>query len=364
MYHTLQAGRVDEAREIYYLRLGTYQHLAWNLGQYSRCIRVLKECPRCPDAGGLVWCYRALGDLEATEAAVDPDDHWWLSMVACLRGRLRDVTKMLASNRQDPLRAVAEFLTGNTTLDTIERAPIWPGLPVTGADCYLAACQLPETERLVARTLEELKHAARGATWSDEVARFDLIKAEIERRRGNLRGARGLLEKATQWIVQSGSQEHLCALHLGKARLAIDEQDYQLGKTALEEGLHVAEQCGFGFYSIHLQIALARLLICTEDFAAALYAAMAARNGILRQTHKPPETSDVELEQLLVIGADHPNSQYAWAVSLAGSLQGYVLAKLGKLAEAKQILVAILELQKRIGDPHLEKTRTLIASLT
>ena len=80
-----------------------------------------------------------------------------------------------------------------------------------------------------------LKHAARAATWNDEVTRFDLVKAEIERRKGNLRGGRGLLEKATQWIVQSGSQEHLCALHLGKARLAIDEQAYQLGKTALDE---------------------------------------------------------------------------------------------------------------------------------
>lgn len=208
-----------------------------------------------------------------------------------------------------------------------------------------------------------LKHAARAATWNDEVTRFDLVKAEIERRKGNLRGGRGLLEKATQWIVQSGSQEHLCALHLGKARLAIDEQAYQLGKTALDEGPHIAEQCGLGFYSVHLQITLADLFICIEDFARALDAAVAARNGILRHTHKPPEASNVELKEVLVIGSDHPNSQYVWATSTAGFLQGYALAKLGKLEGARRILESIQELQKQIGYPYLEKTQALIASL-
>ena len=74
---------------------------------------------------------------------------------------------------------------------------------------------------------------------------------------------------------------------------------------------------------------------------------MAARNGILRHTHKPPEASNVELKEVLVIGSDHPNSQYVWATSTAGFLQGYALAKLGKLEGARRILESIQELQKQ-----------------
>lgn len=362
VYHTLQAGNIDEAREIYYLRLGTYQHLAWNLGHYSRCIRILTEFPRCPDRGGLIWCYRAAGDLTAAEVAVDPDDDWWLSMIECLRGHLHNVTEMLADSRQDPVRAVAEFLTGTGGLESLEQAPIWTGLPITPAECYLMASRVTEAQRFLARSLDKLERTVRGATWNDEIARLDLINAEIKRRNGNHTGCHALLEKATQWIVQSGSQEHLCILHLGKARLAIDEEALDVAKTALDEGLHVSEQCGFGYYSIQLHVELAEFFVRVKDYSNALIAGNAARNGILKSTREPADSPDVNSADLLVIGADHPKSRYVWGTSRAGFLQGKALAKLGKQAEAKFILDSILQLQKQIGDPDVTKTESFLAS--
>jgi hypothetical protein len=363
IYHTLQAGDIEEAREIYHLRLGTYQYLAWNLGQYSRCIRILTQFPRCPDPGGLIWCYRALGNLKAVEAEVDPDDTWWLSMIACLRGRLREVVKVLADSRQDPLRIIAEFLTGVATADSLERAPIWAGLPITLADCYLRADRVAEAKSCLLRTLQELGRLKGDSNWNDEVARLDIVEAEIARRAGNPSGCRGLLEKATQWVLQSGSQEHLCALQLGKARLAIDEREFGLGNAAIDEGLHIADECNFGFYSADLRIARAELRICLEDYAGAHDAAMAARNGILGQTGGTAGAANVALTSLSVIGADHPSSQYVWATTRAGFLQGSALAKLDKPEAALQILRDIQELQRRIGDPQLGKTQAIIASL-
>src|SRR5262249_18518601 len=92
VYHTLQSGAIPEAVEIYVRRLGTYIHLAWNLGQYSRCVRILREFESCPDRAGLIWCYRALGDLRAAFSLVDPDDDWWIGMLGSLAGRLKDVS--------------------------------------------------------------------------------------------------------------------------------------------------------------------------------------------------------------------------------------------------------------------------------
>jgi hypothetical protein len=108
---------------------------------------------------------------------------------------------------------------------------------------------------------------------------------------------------------------------------------------------------------------LADLYIRTEDFPHAVDAALAARNGTLQRTGKPPESPDTDLKDLLVIGSDHPNSRYVWATSAAGFLQGYAWAKLGHGELAKQILASTQELQKRTCDPHLNRTRSLFESL-
>jgi hypothetical protein len=363
IYHTLQTGNVDEAREIYHHRLGGYQHLAWTLGQYSRCIRILTEFPRCPDQGGLIWCYRAVGDLDAAAAATDPDDTWWLCMIGCLRGHFYEVANKLKDSRQDPLRAVAEFPAGLGKLEALEHAPIWTGLPINGAECYLIANRDLAARDYVNRSLEELKNEARGATWNDEIARLDLVNAEIERRAGNYSGCHALLEKATQWIVQSGSQEHLCALHLGKARLAADKKEFEIAKIAVGEGLHIAQQCGFGYHFVLLQIQRAEIFIHFGDFLVALDAAMAARNGILKSTITPPAEPDAKPSALLVTGAAHPANRYVWGISRAGFSQGLALAKLERYAEAKSILAEISQLQTEIGASDGRDTVLLLASL-
>jgi hypothetical protein len=348
LYHTLESGNVDEAREIYSLRLGTYQHLAWNLGHYSRCIRILTQFPRCPDRSGLAWCYRATGDLDAATSVVDRDDTWWLSMLGCLKGRFQSVATLLADSRRDPMRAVAEFMIGGASIGTLDDMPDWFGLPISNVDCHLIVGDIAGAERLIQRARLRLVDTGMSTSWNDEVARLDLTEAELERRKGNRDGCFARLEKATQWIVRSGSQEHLCALHLGKARLALGDDRFEKAASALREGLHIADQCGFGYLYTWLNITLSELFTRLTEFQQALEATRAARHG----TSSCP-----------ILGADHPDCRFVWGTCRAGVLQAQALARLGDVAEARRVLSDISSLQARIGDPSLQGSQALLASL-
>ncbi|OMI39519.1 hypothetical protein [Streptomyces sparsogenes] len=276
VHHSLAAGHVAEAEEVYRLRMGGYEHLAWQTGQYSRCVRVLEEFPVCPDPGGLLWCYRAIGDLPAALSRIDPDDTWWLAMIGTLRGRHREVAGLLRGNRHDPILAVARALTGGMPVDRLAGAPVWFGLPLSPAECLLEAGLTEPARAYVSRAREALAAQGRDAVWNDELARYDLIEAALECDRGDLVMAQSLLEAATQWIVTSGSQEHLCLLHLGRARLARAQRHHALAASALGEGLRTAEQCGFGLYHLALLLEKAELALDTDEPDTARDAATAA----------------------------------------------------------------------------------------
>ena len=316
IHHTLQLGRISDATEIWFQRLGGFTHLAWELGQYSRCIRILNDFPVCPDSAGLVWCYRALGDLDTATKLVEPDDAWWLGMLGCLRGRLRETAELLSDRRHDAIRVICEFLTGQVGAEALDAAPAWAGLPVTVADCCLAADMVEKAREQLATFGSETPKGQ----WSDEASRHDLLAAELARRDGDHVQSRSLLAKAEQWTVQSGSQEHLSLLHLGRARLAIDERRFETAEAVIREGLHIVEQCGFGLYHIELLIERARLELATDRAGQAASSARAARNGLTRAEREPPEVPDLDEHALVLLGADHPKVGFVWASARASRL--------------------------------------------
>jgi tetratricopeptide (TPR) repeat protein len=351
VYHTIASGHAAEAEEIYRVRLGGYEHLAWLAGQYSRCIRILKGFPRCPDPGGLIWCYRAVGDLTAALACTDPDDMWWAGMIGMLRGRLREVADLLADSRDDPMRAVCEVLTGAGPVETLTSVQVWFGTPINVAECFLYAGRLQQARACVARAREEL--AADTAGWNDELTRYDLVDAALELKTGDLEAARGLLNKATQWIVASGSQEHLCLLHLGHARLALAENDHGRAETAIREGQRTAEQCGFGLYQIELLIEEADLALSLDDARRADKAAAAALHGSPGSAAGPPETD------ARMLGAAHPACHFVWGMARAGYLAAEARWRLGQRADARAELDRTIALQQQINDPGLARSAAL-----
>jgi hypothetical protein len=313
VYHTLQLGKVDVARDIYAHRIGGVQHLGWRLGQYGRCVRMLEAFPRSPDIGGLIWCYRALGDLDAASRLVDPDDVWWLGMIGCLRGRLAEVAELLSGNDDDAILLVCEVLTGQANPQALRRAPEWPGLPISVAEAWLLVGRPDEAADAVTRLR---RTAPGGEEWNDEESRADLVLAEIARRTGRPGPCRALLDKAGQWIIASGSQEHMCQLHLGEARLALDEGDLRNGATIVRQGLLAAEHCGFGLVHIDLLIESARLALAERRFKAAATAALSALNGIGRDQLPRSQPGD-DPRDLTLLGALHPLCRYVWGADRA-----------------------------------------------
>ncbi|WP_162097956.1 MULTISPECIES: hypothetical protein [Streptomyces] len=340
VHHSLAAGHIAEAEEVYRLRMGGYQHLAWQIGQYSRCVRVLEEFPTCPDPGGLLWCYRAIGDLPAALARIDPDDSWWLAMIGTLRGRLAEVADLLRGSRRDPILAVSRALTGALPIDQLATAPVWFGLPLSPAECLLEA-GLPEPARAyVSRARSELAGASQGADWNDEVARYDLIEATLACHSGDLVMAQSLLDKATQWIVTSGSQEHLCLLHLARARLARAQHHPTLATTALREGLRTAEQCGFGLHRLALLLEEAELALPDDPHTATTLATTALHT------------------------ASDPACHHVWAMSRASHLLAQSHHRQGDPAAALAELTRTIALQRDIGDPRLSGSQELLERIT
>lgn len=308
VYHTLRLGRITDAVAIYFDQIGGAENLGWRLGQYGRCVRMLEQFPQCPDIAGLIWCYRALGDLDAAERLIEPDDLWWLGMIGCLRGRLAEVTSQLTGVHGDAILTICEVLTGRADARELAGAPHWPGLPISVADAWL----------LVGREHEAMTAAAHIASdrGNDEGARADLILADVARRKGDLHGSRGLLDKASQWIFKSGSQEHLCRLHLAEAQLALDSGRLEDASTRLRQGLAVAAECGFGLMHIDLLVEDARLAIAERRFAAAATAALSALNGIGRDM-RPCDKPDGDPGELVLLGALHPLCHYQWGMERA-----------------------------------------------
>jgi len=363
IYHTLKTNGLGEAEEIYRYRLGGYQHLAWNLGQFSRCIRILNQFPRCPDLSGLRWCYRAVGDLDAVRALIDPDDTWWLGMIGCLRSRFRETANLLAGNRDDPILAIARTLSGQERPDVLSSTPVWLGLPISPAECYIQAGRLDEAESYVRNYRATIEHEQRGYIWNDELARCDLTEAEIHRQRGELEECQRLVDQGMKWVLRSGSQEHLCLLSLARARLEASRGNTQSAEGMLGEGLHVAEQCGLGYYHIELLIEQADLALAKGQFSLVVDSCCTALNGMLRSTRGPAPIPNLDVQDLILLGANHPSCQYAWGAARASFLFGQALNLQGKSDESRKVHESLLDPMKRLGHPWLDKLESSLKSM-
>ena len=62
IYHTLQAGRAEEAWNLFNEGLGGLRHMAWKLGEMARGLRILRSFEPCPDPWSLAWFLRALAN--------------------------------------------------------------------------------------------------------------------------------------------------------------------------------------------------------------------------------------------------------------------------------------------------------------
>ncbi len=325
IYHAQQAGRGDEAWKLYDQVLGGLRHLGWKLGEMARGLRILRGFDPSPDRWALAWYLRALGEFE--EAYAHNGFPFFRADIRLLQGRLPQVAA-----EEDTMRtAVAAFLMGRT-----KPLPPDPLACVIPRDQILLYLGRPSSGRR-AVVVEEFYH---DIGWEGERARCQLLLAEVARRQGDVAACSQYLDAASGWILHSGSVEHLCLLHLVRARAARTASDGEVAQRAVTEGLHLARQCGLGLYHIELWCEQAEICLARADSPAAEQMAGAA------------------LER-----ASAADCQFLWGAAEAGHLLGQALAAQHKVREACAALNQTLNLRRRIGDPRAWHTEQLLALL-
>ncbi len=239
VFHALKAGSEDYAADVYFSRLGGSDHLNSVLGEYVRTHRILSAFEHCPDKTGMYHCLRAFGEFDSA-LEWRPTNRY----ISLLNGKL----KSLSEDHSQSTSTMARALMG----EDIRIPDRTPDFPVPAALVYLLKGELAEAER-VARL--EVK----GSIYADDVVRNEIILAEIMRKRGDLRRARLMLDATAEWSLHSGSQEHLCLMHLFRGRLEAHEGDMAHAMRTLEEALRSATDCKFALLEILILATISRL---------------------------------------------------------------------------------------------------------
>lgn len=324
IHHALAAGRTDEAQWLYLQVLGGLRHLGWKLGEMNRGLRILRGFNPCPERWDLAWYLRALGEFD--EAFACNELAYFRADILLLQGKLPQVAREGESTRA----AVAAFLMGQTT--DLPADKLGGAIPRDQLFLYLG-----RLDRVRRAPLDDFY---REIGWEGDRARCQLLLAEAARRQADMDLCRHYLEEASKWIFHSGSVEHLCLWHLGRARQARAMANLDKAQQALTEGLHVARQCGLELYHIEL--------LCEQ-----------AEIGLAQG--EPPGAEQFAREALRRASA--AKCQFAWGAAQAGHLVAQALCAQKDFRTARDFLLKTRHLRQRIGDPEVEATERLLASL-
>lgn len=319
-------------RALYLERLGS-------LAKASRCFSRLKEMrlSRQDYAGG-VLAMRNIGSIQqvsgrirdgivsckeaivaSEKVPVKAERYWQLcsSLAALAHGYvLRGEVEKASSLFDDAIRAQqqinkgADFLVSNRGL--------------------LYAFFLLRTGRLdealwLAKTNKKILQSRYGPG-DDQVPSFDLVLSEIAWRRGSFDRAHQILERVYDWAVEKDAKEQLCCVATLHGRIATtstsyagEERESFLNRAVarVDEGLRIAEVCGYSLFYVELcnvRGCLSLLLGDGEDCEAwSLTALYGSRNNSLITPPEergifPPDSSGLPS----LYAATHPTCGYAW----------------------------------------------------
>ncbi len=317
----VEAGELEQAFELYWRRLGHFEHLGWKLGDYARGERIARR---------LVNSTREVRGFPERNHRVLVSD---LALNLESLGRLEEAVVRFVENAQ-PETWAGEPKEGSIRLRNLSEARLLAGGPPAGevsAKEALEAAEEAQNEggRLfstsflaaargalgrVAEALEDfatcrrlqdkvdsnrnvlysirgyqlqnlllrLGEAANALVlaegsqkvherfgWKDDIARSNLSGSEALRQLGRPGEAAEPLEKARTWALETGHHEILLYARLFGARLFRDRGDREAARDEAEEGLRTADTCGYGLFSIDFRAVLAELALERGDLEGA-----------------------------------------------------------------------------------------------
>jgi hypothetical protein len=370
IYHTVRSGNEKEGYVLYSGRLGGREHLGKVIGEFARGARILRYFRACPSDLDLSWYLRGVGDLRTSFELLSNTRPIWSRAVLCLQGFLPRV--VCDKVGWEHSRVIAAFLMGHPeALDP--RFDLGWGEALVNADLPLMRGDLARARAVAA---SDLKKFTDSFTHVPEQVRTRLVLAEIERREGQTDRALAGLEREAPWILRSGSVEHLSLYHLIRSRALTDRGEYEAADSESREGLILTRQCGLGlahvdFLNLRSRLALARARSMLDQnssqrdafLEAAARSAVGALQGIQTEDGVPAPQKDMPLSDLVALGAQHPECQYAWGEADALVLLGEVLTEQGRPSLARDAIRRAGDLQSTLQHPDLARTEDLLSRL-
>jgi tetratricopeptide (TPR) repeat protein len=379
---TLAAGHVQEAEQLYQFGLGHYENLGWVLGENTRGLRLLERFvpgdrftsldshlslhDRAALISSLGLFAMNLGDLSRArqtfthcqllyvtvpdglnESRVCMD----LADVELLTGRFKEALRhsdrghllaVDAKHNEQTLfvqgyRAMSRFALGaipdaisdfQSATQLAGRA-LWGTIGTFEAESKLL---LGDGPGAVSQTRSNLEHGRwgryqRDICLSDALLARLLLKDDPAGAAQHLQDARAFAERSAVVDFQLRCFHSACELqrHLGDYKQSIAEAD---------AGIILADNCGFGKFSIDLRLALAETYIAVGDGQKAL-----------QNARKALDLSEA------------PECQYAWGKADGLHFCGLAHLRLGEKELARQRLSAALELREKLGHGRIEETR-------
>ncbi len=324
VYHSLAAGHEEEAISLYEQTLGGHRHLAWKLGEVARGLRIVRMFPGRPARWALGWYLRSLGEID--EAYRQHNLSYFRADIRLLQGRLPEVAQ-----EGDPHRtAVAALLMGER--QSVPYLELGCAIPLTQLYLYLG-----HTEQAVKAAGVVDLYSDYG--WEGDRARVQLFLADAELRLNQLTESQNHLDVAAGWVLHSGSMEHLALLHLVRARRARIAGDRPQHLASIDDGLHVAKQCGFALYEIELTCERALYFFDVDSLDAA---EQQARDALRMATDD--------------------GCRFVWGALAARHLLGRALLRRKQFDEARSVLQQALDDASRLRHPRAETIRHLLSN--
>lgn len=241
IYHLLKSGDIENAKNIYFHRVGGYSVLADILGEFLRGYRILSQFPEIIDYDGWLKYRQGIGDMP-TEKELKEISKNLKGTPHSYDTALLYAGKLIEADKKQV--SAASFLIGkqvNTIYGTHDAAPKFSAY-------------------FFSNTYDNINDR-----YGNKAVKLFLY-AEINRKNKLYKDAEIFLRHGETLILGSGSQPHLCIMHLVKSRFYIDTKHYKEAYSNLFEGLEIARNSKFRVFEIDLMIEQARYYLEIESY--------------------------------------------------------------------------------------------------